>query len=354
MKVLFINSSRDEEVYGIELWMLRMVRELQALGHPSWLACRSDGGLWHAAQREQCPLKPYDPGKGLGLHASQVIRDLIRREGIDAVCVKTYHDLRLTAWACRGLPVKLFCRRGNIHDVKNNWRHFFHLALLKPEIIVPSHALKTEFSRISWINPRRIHVLHHGLNPERYRSSEVQSLAPGAVIFVGRLCFDKGIDVLLEAWAMVVRQIPTARLVLVGSGNQAAYQAQTQRLGITHAVLFAGYQVDVRPWLKKAAALVLPSRREGAGYVLIEAMAAGLPVAASRLECIAEYVKDGQTGLLVPPMDIALLADAILKIMRDGDMARNMGTAGLQRVRDQFSLAATGQKLESIMSVVDS
>lgn len=350
MKILFINNFRGEDVYGIELWMLRMSCALRARGHSTQLACRPNGGLWRAAQREKCPVAPYDPGKGLDFAAARQLRRRVQAEEIDVVCLKTYNDLRVAAWACRGLPIRLFCRRGSMHDVKNNLRHFLHLAWLKPEILVPSEALKNEFSRIRWVNPARIHVMHHGLDVDRYQAPEVQSAAKGAVVFLGRLCYDKGIDVLLEAWAAVTKQRPSARLVLVGSGDQTAYQAQAQALGLADRISFAGYQSDVRPWLKGAAAMVLPSRREGAGYVLIEAMAAALPVVASRLECIEEYVEDGQTGFLTPPGDAAALTDALVKILSDEGLARRMGEAGLNRVRERFSLEATVQRMESILA----
>ena len=348
MKTVFINNYRGEDLYGIELWMLRMSRALMGHGHQIWLACRPSKGLWLAAQREKVPVIAYDPCKGLDWVGVRQIRCVAQGEKLDAVCVKTYNDLRVAALACRGLPLRLFCRRGAMHDVKNNVRHFFHLAVLKPEILVPSAALKRDFLRIRWMNSKRLHVLHHGLDAAHYQAPNVIPVAQGGVVFVGRLCFDKGVDVLLEAWAQVIRQIRGVSLVVVGGGDQVAYAAQAQVLNIADRVVFAGYQADVRPWLKEAALLVLPSRREGAGYVLIEAMATGLPVVASALESIAEYVKDGKTGLLVPPADAAALAAAILKVLKNRDLGQRMGAAGLQRVRNVFSLATTVQRLEGL------
>lgn len=350
MNILFMNNFRGSAVYGIELWMLRMANTLRARGHTAWLACRPGDGLCLAAQTARVPVLPYTPGKGLNLALSLHLRRFVQENRIDVICLKTYHDLRLATWACRGLPVRIFCRRGNMKDIRNNLRHFFHIALLQPEILVPSSSLKTEFSRIPWVRPGRIHVLHHGLDVERYRAPDIPPAAKGAIVFLGRLHFDKGIDILLEAWATVVAHFPHARLVLVGNGDQASYQAQAERLHIAHTLTFAGYHSDVRPFLKEAQALVLPSRREGAGYVLIEAMAASLPVVATRLDCITEYVDEGKTGSLVPPADAPALAEALLNLIRDPETSRRMGIAGLQRVREHFSLDATVQRLEAIFS----
>ena len=350
MNILFMNNFRGDAVYGIELWMLRMAQALNPRGHSAWLACRPGDGLCRAAQAARVPVLPYSPSKGLNPALARHIRRFVQENQIRVICLKTYHDLRLATWACRGLPVRIFCRRGNMKDIRNTLRHFLHIALLRPEILVPSASLKTEFSTISWVNPRRIHVLHHGVDVERYRTLDIQPAAPGAMVFLGRLHFDKGIDILLDAWATVVAQIPDARLVLVGHGDQATYQAQADRLHIAHALTFAGYHSDVRPFLKEALAMVLPSRREGAGYVLIEAMAASLPVIATRLDCIAEYVDDGLTGQLVPPADAPALAKALLNLYRDPEASRRMGAAGLQRVREHFSLDATVQRLEAIFS----
>lgn len=350
MNILFMNNFRGSAVYGIELWMLRMANALRARGHPAWLACRPGDGLCLAAQAARVPVLPYTPGKGLNLALSLHLRRFVEENRMDVICLKTYHDLRLATWACRGLPVRIFCRRGNMKDIRNNLRHFFHIALLRPEILVPSASLKTEFSKIVWLHPRRIHVLHHGLDVERYQAADVLPAAKDAIVFLGRLHFDKGIDILLDAWAIVVAQFPRARLVLVGNGDQSAYSSQAERLNISHTLTFAGYHSDVRPWLKEAAAMVLPSRREGAGYVLIEAMAASLPVVATRLDCITEYVDEGKTGWLIPPADAPALAEALLNLIRDPETSRRMGTAGLQRVRERFSLDATVNRLAAIFS----
>ncbi len=354
MPILFMNNFRGTDVYGIELWMLRMAHALRERGHSVWLACRPDDGLGRAAQTQNVPILPYAPTKGLNLGIAHRIRRFVQENHITVICLKTYHDLRLATWACRGLPVRIFCRRGNMKDIRNTLRHYLHIALLRPEILVPSASLKTEFSRISWVHPDRIHVLHHGLDVERYQATDIPSAAKDAIVFLGRLHFDKGIDVLLDAWATVVAQIPHARLVLVGNGDQATYSSQAERLNITSTLTFAGYHSDVRPWLKEATAMVLPSRREGAGYVLIEAMAAGLPVVATRLDCITEYVDEGTTGWLVPPADATALAEALLNLLRDPETSRRMGNAGLQRVREHFSLNATVQRLETIFAKSDS
>ncbi len=350
MNILFINNFRGADAYGIELWMLRMAHALRDRGHSAWLACRPNDGLWCAAQASNVPVIPYSPTKGLNLGVANHIRRFVQDNRIEVICLKTYNDLRMATWACRGLPVRIFCRRGSMRAIQNNLRHYFHIALLRPEILVPSASLKTEFSRISWVSPSRIHVIHHGLDVERYQAADIQPAAKGAIVFLGSLHFVKGIDVLLDAWATVVAKIPNARLVLVGNGDQAAYEAQAERLGIAHTLTFAGYHSDVRPWLKEAAAMVLSSRQEGAGYVLIEAMAAGLPVVATRLNSITEYVDDGKTGWLVPPADAPALAEALLNLWRDPEASHRMGIAGLQRVRERFSLEATVQRLEAIFS----
>lgn len=159
---------------------------------------------------------------------------------------------------------------------------------------------------------------------------------------VGRLRWEKGQRVLLEAMVEVAKQIPSAMLLVVGDGpDREDLQCQAERLGITDNVLWLGQQnaEEVFRLFSVMDVVAVPSIFEGFGLVAAEAMAAGRPVVASAVDGLAEVVADGRTGALVPPGDIGALAAALVQLLKDPELARTYGKSGLKRCRDLFGLA---------------
>lgn len=166
-----------------------------------------------------------------------------------------------------------------------------------------------------------------------------EGIAPGYLLFVGRLRIRKGVEVLLEALDAVRRSHPGTRLLIAGDGeHRAALKRKAAELGLGPAVLFLG-RCDasrVRGLLGGAAALVVPSTYEGMPLVVLEAMEAGLPVVASRVSGIPEVVEDGRTGWLVPPEDPQALAAALAEALGNPEEARRRGGEGRRRVDERF------------------
>ncbi len=161
----------------------------------------------------------------------------------------------------------------------------------------------------------------------------------GYLLFVGRLRIRKGVEVLLAALARLAPRFPTARLLVAGDGeHREELLARTVTLGLGSVVVFLG-RADagrVRALLAGARALVVPSIYEGMPLVVLEAMAAGVPVVASAVSGIPEVVLDGETGWLVPPEDPPALAAALAAVLEGPAEARRRGAAGKARVAEQF------------------
>lgn len=191
----------------------------------------------------------------------------------------------------------------------------------------------------------RWRVIANGVDTERFRPAagtvrDVRAVRAGIpllagvpaeaplVVCVGRLCPQKGQDVLLAAWGAVVRRVPGARLVLVGDGPDAVRLRDLA--GADGGVLFAGAAADVVPWYRAADLVVLPSRWEGMALAPLEAMACGRPVVLTDVDGARESLPPGRAP--VPAGDPAALARALTRLLLDPPLRASLGHEGRRHV----------------------
>jgi glycosyltransferase involved in cell wall biosynthesis len=159
------------------------------------------------------------------------------------------------------------------------------------------------------------------------------------VLCVCRHVHVKGVDVLLKAFALMHNDMPEVPLVLVGDGPLVAeHKALAARLGITHRVIFQGEtpHSEVPGYLSSCALFVLASRSEGFSITLLEAAYHGRPIICTRVGGSPELISSGINGLLVEPDDPSALAAEMLRVLRNGDLARRLGNAARETVRSRF------------------
>ncbi len=177
------------------------------------------------------------------------------------------------------------------------------------------------------------------------------------LLFVGRLASNKGLLRLLDAFEPLARRDASASLVLVGEdgGMAAAVDARARELGLGGRVRRLGHVADDRllaAAYREARAVVLPSDYEAFGLVLLEALAQGTGVVASRVGGIPEVVEDGRTGLLVPPADVRALAAALDRLWSDPTLARRLGETGRAEVVPRYTWDTVAATLEQIYGEV--
>jgi len=172
---------------------------------------------------------------------------------------------------------------------------------------------------------------------------------PGRVVMVGRLAPQKRPDLLVRAFAPLLDELPHAELHLVGDGPlHDEVRALIDHLHLGEAVQLLGAREDVPEILATAACVVLPSAYEGAPYALLEAMAAGAPVIATRVGGMQEMLEDGRSGILVPPDDVGSLTTALRRMLADPLAAAAMGAEARRAVardytREQMTLRLAGE-----------
>jgi glycosyltransferase involved in cell wall biosynthesis len=172
--------------------------------------------------------------------------------------------------------------------------------------------------------------------------------APLAGAF-GRLDPQKGFDVLVRAAAAVADRVPGATVLIAGEGSERErLEAIVRDSGAPHSVRLLGYRTDVPDLLAAVDVAVSSSRFEGSPLSVMESMAAGKPIVATRVGGVPDLIEDGRHGLLVQPDDVGDLSNALVRLHEDRDLARRLGAAARDRQQSELTLDAMLDRLESL------
>lgn len=211
----------------------------------------------------------------------------------------------------------------------------------------------------------KIDIIEIGLDPEEIRA--IQQTDKGELIdefslrdsvniaYVGQIYPPKGINFLIDAFGEVAEEFPNARLFVIGhpaieeySDYPPALERQAAELGLAERVVFTGWRDDVKPIVALMDVLVHPSLAEGFGRAVLEAMALGRPVIASRLGGLREAIRDGENGFLVEPGDAAAIADRLRLLLGDSELRARLGREAEATVFSRYLIADKIDKLTSV------
>jgi glycosyltransferase involved in cell wall biosynthesis len=276
------------------------------------------------------------------------LEQLLRRSTFDILHAHLPHGEVYGEWTMRAFPSAKFVVSRHNDDRFRRWlpmRWVFAASLRRADrIIAISQSVHRFLVDVERAPAGKVEVIPYGLDSEAFAREAHPGVFRGElgvrdtplVGFIGRMTGQKGVDVLLRAFAQVERQHPTVKLILAGDGpDRHALMRLAKSLGLQRA-MFLDWRTDAANILADIDLLVVPSRWEGFGLVTLEAMAMGKPVVASRVSALPEIVVPGETGLLLTPGSVEELADAIMKILSDPKHAAHMGCAGKERVRKEF------------------
>jgi D-inositol-3-phosphate glycosyltransferase len=286
-----------------------------------------------------------------GTNHAAVARRYHRRSGTPYVITAHYHPI----WSIHG---------GRLRHLI---RGFYDQRLAAPivgdaaRLIVQSHE-EERLIRSNGFPLPRVEVIPPGYSPSTPPSDpeafrRAFHVDGPFVLFVGRLASNKGLPALVEAFNDLRRRDPSAYLVLVGAdgGEQANVERHVRELGLAGRVRLTGFIADeslLAAGFREARVFALPSQYEAFGLVLLEALAQGTPVVASRVGGIPEFIEDGKAGRLIPPQDAPALATAFQELWEDEATRRRWGTYGRDAVVPCYQWDRVVDKLQGVYSEV--
>ncbi|MEN3338214.1 MAG: hypothetical protein V7647_1890 [Acidobacteriota bacterium] len=327
--------------------VLVTVLGLRALGHRTMLVANPDGELRQRA-KEGLDLLPLAPRLEMDLNAAWRLSRAIKQLRPDIVHAHDPHAVAMAALALSmstqlAKPPLVASRRVDFHLRGNSLSRWKYRQV--DCFICASGAIR-EMLVADGVPDARAVVVHEGVDLEHIEAvrpaalHEELWLPHGAPIVgnVAALVPHKGQRHLIEAARLVLPQVPDVRFVIAGEGElRPGLERQIREHHLEKHVVLAGFRPDVLSLHKAFDIFVMSSITEGLGTSLIDAMACGKPVVATKVGGIPEVVVDGETGFLVEPRDHEGMARALAGLLADEGLRRRMGEAGRTRARVRFS-----------------
>jgi glycosyltransferase involved in cell wall biosynthesis len=277
------------------------------------------------------------------------LMELFRSMRADVVHTHNTKPLLYAAPAARlgGIRGVVHSRHGQRHGATPRQNLLFRgVSRCADRVVCVSHEVAACCQR-EGVRPEALRVIWNGIDLERFKAA--RRMPNGPAVYVGRLTPEKDVATLLRAAARVVEEISEFRLVIAGAGAcEVELKALARELNLRGSVEFLGDVCDVPRLLSGASMLVLASRTEGLPLSVLEAMASGLPVVATRVGGTPEAVLDGETGILVESGDDTTLAAAILRVWRDAALGERLGLAGRRRAAECFGVRDMVARYEAL------
>lgn len=369
MRVLLVAAANAAHGGG-EKHVADLLKGLPSAGVDVLLAAPAGGDLGALAASLGVPVFDAPISRGFSLRAVRALRDTMERVSPDVVHA---HGSRAAAFARVADPLsreRVVYTMHGIHadQAGSRARQTVFLGierLLRPRTarfvaVCRSDAEKSV--RLGLAAPRLTTVVRNGIEapatiaePGRFRAEIGVSVGTPLVLSIGRFHEQKDQATLLRAWVRPSRVHPEAVLALIGCGaGEAGLRELATSAGIDARVRFVRPRTDLASAYVDADVFALSSRWEGLPYVVLEAMAYGLPVVATRVDGVPEAVSEGRTGLLVPPRNPSVLGDALVRLLGAPEARARMGGAGRLCVIAEFSLERMVEGLVGVYRAVAS
>jgi glycosyltransferase involved in cell wall biosynthesis len=379
MNVLMVPSLYHPHLGGLEIAVANLCKEFVAYGHQvDVLTSRWPRDLAREETVEGIRVRrlPFvlPTWRGRGMFTSPIrfvqswlgFERVIRSSAYDVVNLHYLCEPALYAGLCcrpRGLPIVVSTHGSDIEALPAGadspyWRLARRTLRAAAAITANSRSLADAVCRLMRRDfGQGVEVIGNGVRLEEFDRATDASAVPAKpfVLGLGRLTPVKGFDLLIRAFGALARRLPELLLVLVGHGPEETTLRQlAAECGISHRVVFVGRvpHEGVAAFLQRCEFLVIPSRREGFGIVALEAMACRKAVVATAVGGLPEIVLDGITGLLVKEQTPEAMAEAMLRLQGDSQLALQLGRTGRQVVESRFTWEATARRYVEVFESV--
>jgi glycosyltransferase involved in cell wall biosynthesis len=346
---------------------LNMTRHFLDRGHRCFCLCKRDGELHKNLHREGLPHRFVKVRSHYSPASMLKVRKLVSRDQISVVHCHFLHDLWLVSPALWRMPwVKLFatCHMLFSRTKKKDWAHRLLYGRLD-KLIALTQIAKEFHVKCLPVPPEDVVVIPNGVDLNRFSRDRLDEKsirdelgipeADPVVGCIGRLDQGKGQEELICATREVVAAFPNCRFLIVGDATRGEGESFVARLRdlisefrLENNVILTGFRADTPRILKALDVFAFPSYKETFGMSLLEAMAAGVPVIASDSGGVPEILDYGRCGILVPPREVQPLAQAIIRYLRDPQLAQKMTHNARRRVEQEYDLKLILDRIEKL------
>jgi glycosyltransferase involved in cell wall biosynthesis len=348
------------EVGGAERHVVDLALALHRKGYGVEVACSVAGGLSESLEAAGVPVWPLT-GRLVKRRVSPAyargIRRLLRGGGFDLVHAHIFASAAAAAIATlgKGLPLVITEHtEASWQTWRTRWISRWAHRRARHTIAV-STPIERRLIERDGVPSDLVTLIPNAVIPAPDETPDSASTLPdgwpeGPLIgVVARLQPEKGVANFLQAATRVSRIFPEAGFLVVGDGPlREELLSLVERLGISKRVRFLGYRTDSRALMGLMDVLVVPSLTEGSPLIVLEAMAAGIPVVASAVGGIPDQLRHGEEGILVPPDDPDALGEALGALLRDPAYARRLGETGRLRTENEFSHETLVRRIEVV------
>jgi len=344
--VVALAGGLDRDRYEVSVCALRdsgpLESRLQALGAPVFRLTHDGPGPDYLSFAKLCRIVAAVRPEILHTHNTHPL--------IDGSIAKVWNRV----------PVQVHTDHGRLFPDRPRYmfaeRVLSHVA---DRVVAVSEAGRRDLTHYEHLPPSRLQVIVNGVDPAPYRISldrPALRLALGIepqrgpiMGWCGRLASEKGLTYLIQALPSLCRRFPDLLVILAGEGElRGPLEREARSLGVNSQVLFAGPRSDVPALMRLFDVFALPSLREGLPLVLLEAMAASVPIVATSVGGNPEIVRHGATGLLVPPRDPAALAAALDQVLSNRELRASFAFEGSRDFEARFTLDRTIAAYENL------
>jgi L-malate glycosyltransferase len=358
VRVLLVVDSL--EVGGAERHVVDLASALHRKGYEVEVACSIAGGLSKPLEEAGVPVRPLTRRlvkRRVSLAYARGIRKLLREGRFDLVHAHIYASAVAAAIATRGTGLPVVITEHTEASWQNRWaRRCSQWTYRRARrIISVSTPIERRLIERDGVPPQLVTLIPNAVIPASGNPPDLADTLPDGwsegplVGVVARLQPEKGVATFLKAAAHASKVSPEVRFLVVGDGPlREELLDLVGRVGLRERVRFLGYRADARALTGLLDVLVVPSLTEGSPLIVLEAMAAGVPVVASAVGGIPDQVRHGVEGILVPPDDPDALAGALGALLGDPAHAHRLGEAGRRRTENEFSHEALVRRIEAV------